>query len=116
MDFKPTSLSGMLKHSSTATSNQMSLDVLAEEPVSLTVFVQDRKFLHNPPLSPVQYNAVRAIERIYFPDMYPQLAKEFGPKKNQTVIGPAGAYSEEVVDSYWAAKIPMINKATLQWG
>lgn len=109
-------LAKMLRDNTLIKAENSSLSIFAEEPVSLDIFMRDKKYLGNPPLSLIQYNAVRAIERIYFPDMYPLLAAEFGPKKNQTVVGPAGAFSQDVENNYWAAKIPMINKATLQWG
>jgi len=69
--------------------------IFAEEPVPLTTFVQDRKFLGNPPLSPIQYQAVRHIEQIYFPETYKLMAQQFG--------------------EYWEPVRP-INFATLQWG
>jgi len=70
--------------------------IFEEEPVPLDVFVQDKKFLANPPLSPVQYEAVKHIERIYLPDLYPLMAEEFDP--------------------YWAMNVRMVNLITLQWG
>lgn len=69
-----------------------------EEPVSLDTFIADSKFLKNPPLSPVQSAAVRHIERIYFPEMYPLMAEGFG------------GYWKEVED------VRMTNLITLQWG
>lgn len=71
-------------------------DLFSEEPVPLNVFVEDSKFLKNPPLSPVQYNAVRHIERIYFPELYPRMGVVFDP--------------------YWAEPIRDTNLITLQWG
>lgn len=71
-------------------------DIFEEEPVSLDVFVRDAKFLANPPLSPVQYDAVKHIERIYLPELYPRMATEFG--------------------GYWADPVRMTNLITLQWG
>lgn len=91
-------------------------DIFEEEPVDLTTFVTDKRFMGNPPLSPVQYDAVRHIERVYYPDLYPAMAAEFDPKKSRTTIGPAGKHSKEVVDSYWADSIRMVNFVTLQWG
>lgn len=49
-----------------------------EAPVPLDVFVQDKKFLGNPPLYPKQYEVVREIERIFFPETYIVLAAELG--------------------------------------
>jgi hypothetical protein len=71
--------------------------IFAEEPVSLDVFVRDRKFLGNPPLSEVQYDAVRHIERVYYADLYPAMAQEFG-------------------GDYWNQPCRMVNFVTLQWG
>jgi hypothetical protein len=70
--------------------------IFEEEPVSLDTFVQDKKFLGNPRLSPVQYDAVRQIERVYLPDLYPLMAEEFG--------------------GYWSDPVRMTNLITLQWG
>lgn len=70
--------------------------VFEEEPVPLSVFVRDKKFLHNPALSDVQYEAVRYIERIYYPDLYSQMAEEFN-------------------EPYWADPLRMVNFITLQW-
>lgn len=71
-------------------------DIFEEEPVPLNVFVEDGKFLRNPPLSPVQFEAVRHIERIYLPEIYPLMAEEFG--------------------GYWSDPVRMTNLITLQWG
>lgn len=70
-----------------------------EEPVDLQTFIKDRKFLGltNIDLSDVQANAVRTIERIYYPDLYPLMGEEFGSE-------------------YWAKELPMKNLITLQWG
>lgn len=70
-------------------------DIFAEQPVSLTEFVTGKRFLNNPPLSPIQYDAVRHIEQIYLPETYPLMVEEFG--------------------DYWLPK-RSINFATLQWG
>lgn len=89
--------------------------VFSEEPVSLTIFVQDRDYLGNPPLSRVQYDAARHIERIYYPNLYPQLAAEFESGKKETTlhVGSVSAWRDE---PYWSEPIRMINFATLQWG
>lgn len=70
--------------------------VFEEEPVPLDVFVEDKAYLGNPPLSPVQYDLVRHIERIYLPELYPLMAEEFG--------------------GYWADPVRMTNIITAQWG
>jgi hypothetical protein len=75
-------------------------EIFAEEPVDLTTFIQDTKFLGqtNIQLSAVQAQAIQVIERVYYPDLYPLMAEEF-----------------EFGD-YWAEPIPMRNIITLQWG
>lgn len=89
-------------------------DVFCEEPVSLSVFVQDQAYLGNPALSPVQYDAVRHIERVYYPPTYQFLADEFEIRRPGTAhIGPVSAWRDE---QYWSQPIRMINFATLQWG
>jgi len=79
---------------------QTALDlVFEEEPVSLDVFIKDKKFLHSDwDLSPIQTDLVQTIERVYLPDLYPQMADEWG--------------------GYWALTrdIPMRNLITAQWG
>jgi hypothetical protein len=89
--------------------------IFKEEPVPLTVFVQDKGYLGNPPLSAVQYDAVRHIERIYYPDMYKRLADEFetGKKADRLYVGSVSAWREE---PYWSEKLRMVNFITLQWG
>jgi hypothetical protein len=90
--------------------------ILDEEPVPLTVFVQDKKYLGNPPLSAVQYDAVRHAERIFYPDMYPKLAEEFetGKKAGRLHIASSDAVWRE--EKYWSAPLRMCNFITLQWG
>ncbi len=89
--------------------------IFAEEPVSLSVFVQDKAFLGNPALSAVQYDAVRHIERVYYPSLYPEMAAEFesGDQPGRLFVGPASAWRSE---AYWSEPIRMINFASLQWG
>lgn len=90
--------------------------VFDEEPVPLTVFVQDKSFLANPPLSPIQYDAVRHIERIYYADMYERLGNEFeaGKKEGRLHIAKSDAVWRD--EKYWSQPLRMINFATLQWG
>ncbi len=71
-------------------------DVFAEEPVPLDTFVQDRRFIGMAALSDPQYEALRYAERIYYPDLYPRMAAEFG--------------------SYWSADVPVVNFLTLMVG
>ncbi len=71
--------------------------VFEEEPVSLKTFIQDQKYMGQDwMLSDVQANAVRHIERIYLPELYPLMAEEFG--------------------GYWAEPVRMSNLISLQWG
>jgi intein/homing endonuclease len=90
--------------------------VLDEEPVPLTVFVQDKKFLGNPPLSPEQYDAVRHIERIYYQDMYGKLAEEFETGKTGGRLHIASSDAVWREEKYWSLDLRMINFATMQWG
>lgn len=71
-----------------------------EEPVPLDVFVQDKKYLANPPLSTEQYEAVRHIERVYYPSTYALLAQS----------------SDREVREYWSRPCRMVNLITLEWG
>lgn len=52
--------------------------VFAEEPVPLDVFVRDRQFIHMSPLSDPQYEVLRYAERVFYPDLYPRMAAEWG--------------------------------------
>ncbi len=75
-------------------------DVFEEEPVPLDVFVQDKKYLENPPLSQVQYEAVRHAERIYYEKTYPLLE---------------GSADSRIRD-YWSRPCRMVNFLELEWG
>jgi hypothetical protein len=105
----------MLRHAASSDGAVLSGDVFAEEPVSLTIFVQDRSYLGNPPLSKVQYEAVRHIERVYYPDLYPLMAKEFesGKQLGRLNVGAISAWRDE---PYWSQPVRMCNFITLQWG
>lgn len=70
-------------------------DIFEEEPVDLTTFVQDKAYLGSPPLSLIQYDAVKHIERVYLPSLYPLMAQEW---------------------PYWAEPVRMTNLITLQFG
>ncbi len=89
--------------------------IFAEEPVSLRIFVQDKKFLGNPELSPVQYDAIRHIERIYYPPTYRTLSEEFESGKDTTRFH-VGTYTTWREEKYWTTPVRMTNFATLQWG
>jgi hypothetical protein len=72
--------------------------IFEEEPVPLKTFIQDRKFLGESwYLSPIQEAAVKQIERVYLPDLYPLMAEGFNSE-------------------YWAEDLPMKNLITLEWG
>lgn len=74
--------------------------VFEEEPVPLDVFITDRAYLGNPRLSPVQYNAVRHAERVYYPETYELLS----------------ASSDKVTRDYWSEPVRMVNFLELEWG
>lgn len=71
-----------------------------EEPVPLSVFVQDKGYLANPPLSPVQYEACLHAERIYYPSAYEVLA----------------ASADRKIREYWRQAVRMVNFLELEWG
>jgi hypothetical protein len=71
-------------------------NIFSEEPVDLTTFVQDKKFMGSPALSPVQFEAVRHAERIFYPELYPLMGEHFDP--------------------YWSEPVRMVNFVNLQWG
>lgn len=72
-------------------------DLLEEIPVSLEVFIRDKKYLGDATFKPsdIQADAIKHIERIYFADMYPSMG-EYEP--------------------YWLDDIRMTNFHALQWG
>lgn len=75
--------------------------IFEEEPVDLLTFLQDAKYLglgKNFVPSDIQAQTVAAIERVYYPDLYPRMAEEFDFKE------------------YWSQDIPMRNLFTVQWG
>jgi len=107
---------GLLRQAAQASTAGSATSVFAEEPVSLTTFVQDKAYLGNrdTPLSQVQYEAVRHIERVYYAETYPALAAEFETGKIGALhVGPVSAWRTE---AYWSLPTRMINFATLQWG
>ena len=81
-------------------SRRASQDVFAEEPVPLTAFVQDRGYLANPPLSEVQYEAVRHAERVFYAETYDLLAGS----------------DDRAVRGYWSQPCRMVNFLELEWG
>jgi hypothetical protein len=76
------------------------LALFEEEPVPLDVFVRDAGYLANPPLSEVQYEAVRHAERVYYQDTYKILADSADAK----------------IRAYWSAPCRMVNTLELEWG
>ncbi len=54
-------------------------EMFAEEPVALDVFISDKKFIGMSPLSAPQAAALRVAERVYYPELYEHMAREFGP-------------------------------------
>lgn len=72
-------------------------EVFEEIPVSLDVFIKDKKFLGEKylRLSPIQTQAVKQVERIYYAETYPKLSQ---------------------YDAYWAEPVRMTNYHAFQWG
>ena len=64
------------------------------------MFVQDRKYLANPPLSGEQYEAVRHIEKVYY--------------RRPTGCWPPAR--DPAIREYWSQPCRMINLVTLEWG
>jgi len=75
-------------------------EIFAEEPVDLRTFIRDKRFLGqtNVELSEEQSKAIQVIERVYYPELYPQMAEEFD------------------FGHYWGQDVPSANLITLQWG
>lgn len=101
-DINPFSLSSMIRADmdggdGSNLEGQALESIFDEEPVPLDIFMTDKKFMNNPPLGAIQYEAVRHIERVYFQETYDLMAKEFKSE-------------------YWAQPTRMTNFATLQWG
>ena len=78
-----------------------------EWPVTLDEFVTGSKYLANPPLSGIQYDAVRHAERIYYPDMYDYLAKN---------ACHGGEEETRFLRAYWAKPVRMVNFLELEVG
>ncbi len=89
-------------------------DIFVEEPVPLRVFIQDKAYLGNPELSPVQFDAIRHIERVYYQDLYPQMGKVFEANRKPSTlhVGSVSAWRDE---PYWSLPVRMTNFITLQW-
>ncbi len=92
-------------------------DLFDEIPPPLDVFVSDRKYLGAAlgttfELSPIQYDLVRHIEQVYFPETIKLLA-DTEVKKERLVVGSFATYREK---PYWAEHIRMTNKLTAMWG
>lgn len=52
--------------------------IFEEEPLPLTRFIQDKKYMNNPPLSVPQFDFVRHFEQILAPATYILMVEEFG--------------------------------------
>ncbi len=74
-------------------------DIFEYEPVDLDTFIHSEEYLGEAgwDLSPIQYEAIRMIERIYFPELYPIMARVFKSE-------------------YWALELPVKNLLSLEWG
>lgn len=70
-------------------------EVFAEEPPSLDVFVRDRQYMDNLPLSPPQFDLVRHIEQVLNRETYILMVEEFGP--------------------HWAP-VRFVNELSAEWG
>ena len=75
--------------------------VFEEWPVTLDEFVTGTKYLANPPLSSIQYDAVLHAERIYYPDTYFYLSDNHPDPEGR---------------AYWAQPVRMVNFLDLEWG
>ena len=75
--------------------------IFEEWPVTLDEFVTGSRYLANPPLSSIQYDAVLHAERIYYPETYFYLADNHPD--------PAGR-------EYWSQSVRMVNFLDLEWG
>lgn len=88
-------------------------DLFAEEPVSLPVFLYDKKFLNlSIELSDIQYRIVQLMERVYM-DGWSNETDEW------VYYSEKDLYRQMVeggMDEYWAENVPMVNKIVLQWG
>lgn len=54
-------------------------EIFIEEPPDLKTFVEDKQFLHNLPLGPIQFEFVRHFEQVLKPETYILMVEEFGP-------------------------------------
>lgn len=98
--------------------NQSALSSLFEEmPVDLKTFTKDNLYLGKSlgshfNLSPKQFELVRHIEQIYFPDTLALLADEEYNKERLIV----GKYATVKYEPYWGEKIRMTNRITAMVG
>lgn len=72
-------------------------ELLTEIPVSLEVFIRDKKYLGESTFKPsgIQAEVIHHVERIYFPELYPKMAEH---------------------DPYWDNDLRMTNYHAVQWG
>lgn len=92
-------------------------DLFDEIPPPLDVFVSDRQYLGAAlgtkfELSPIQWDLVRHIEQIYFPETIALLAAEESSKE-RLIVGSYITYREQ---PYWGQPVRMTNKITAMWG
>lgn len=85
-------------------------DIFEEIPVDLKTFVEDKKFLGNFPLSPVQFDTVKHIERVYYNGWTRQNGRDVYDKNKDTYA----ALAEH--ERYWRDPVRMTNLITVQWG
>ncbi len=76
-------------------------EVFEEWPVTLTEFVTGSRYLANPRLSSIQYDAVLHAERIYYSHTYEYLAQNA---------------PDEEVRRYWSTPVRSVNFLDLEWG
>lgn len=85
-----------------ATRGGTTADKIFEEwPVTLDEFVTGTRYLANPPLSDIQYEAVVHAERIYYEDTYWYLADN---------------HPDPVARHYWGKPVRQVNFLDLEWG
>lgn len=87
-------------------------ETFIEEPVSLPVFLKDKKFLHlDISLSDIQYKVLQLMERVYFDGRSIEDGEMVYDPEKDLYAKMGGEF-----DPYWKIKVPMVNKIVLQWG
>lgn len=85
----------------------------AEDPVPLSVFVQGTHYLNNPPLSSVQYDAVRHLEQVFYPETHTYLQ---GLGRDWRWWNASEQKWVETSDAEEWTPVRFINFAYLEWG